>query len=149
MEELRKIEENFRVSATVLSSRQRSCIHPLVVREENKEEACAAQRGQDGPGCQFYRRRKDLVQCSAVRHAVVDLEDMVRFGQEHKACPYYAARERARQVDVVVCPYVYLLDPLIRQEMEVDLAGSVSTGSFAHLLLQTPSPHVFTGGVQQ
>ena len=34
-------------------------------------------------------------------------------------CPYYAARELKDHVDIVFCPYNYLIDPKIRASVSI------------------------------
>ena len=43
-----------------------------------------------------------------------DLEDLVQEGRRLKCCPYFASRDLIATADIVFCPYVYLIDPKIR-----------------------------------
>ena len=43
-----------------------------------------------------------------------DLEDLVQEGRRVKCCPYFASRDLIATADIVFCPYVYLIDPKIR-----------------------------------
>jgi Rad3-related DNA helicase len=40
-------------------------------------------------------------------------------------CAYFAAREMATEADIVFCPYSYILDPIIRSAMEVNIKGAI------------------------
>ena len=69
-----------------------------------------------GPGCMYKNPRMST-------HSVLegcrlespwDLEDLVREGRRLKCCPYFASRDLIMTADIVFCPYVYLIDPKIR-----------------------------------
>lgn len=40
-------------------------------------------------------------------------------------CAYFAARSMALDAEIVFCPYVYLLNPVIRNAMEINLQGAI------------------------
>ena len=63
---------------------------------------------------------------------VHDIEDLVRVGRANKACPYFMARQLSGNAQLVFCPYTYLLDPLVRAAMEVDVEGAVLIFDEAH-----------------
>lgn len=52
---------------------------------------------------------------------VQDIEDLKRAGAEMEACPYYAARLRAKTAEVLFVPFNYVLDPVIRRNVELEL----------------------------
>ena len=56
-----------------------------------------------------------------------------------RACPYYAARELRETAQLVFCPYNYLLDPLVRRQMGIDLTGHVVILDEAHNIEVVPS----------
>jgi Fanconi anemia group J protein len=49
-----------------------------------------------------------------------------------KICPYFTARELARESDIVFCPYTYLIDPAIRAAMGVQIEGNILIFDEAH-----------------
>jgi hypothetical protein len=51
-----------------------------------------------------------------------DLEDLVQAGRAVKSCPYFASRDLVDAADIVFCPYVYLIDPKIRNAVRTRLA---------------------------
>ncbi len=61
-----------------------------------------------------------------------DIEELADAGRKHKACPYFLARQMAQTADLVFCPYSYLLDPMVRRSMQVDLRNSVLIFDEAH-----------------
>ena len=40
-------------------------------------------------------------------------------------CAYFASRSMASDAEIVFCPYVYLLNPVIRSAMEIDIDGAI------------------------
>lgn len=51
---------------------------------------------------------------------------------QHSACPYYVSRALSKHAEIVFCPYNYLLDPVIRDAMGIDLSNSVVVLDEAH-----------------
>ena len=51
---------------------------------------------------------------------IVDIEDLANV-KHGCACPYYLAREIEPIAEVVFMPYNYVIDPLIRKTLSVDL----------------------------
>lgn len=134
--ELRRSAYGRGVRMCILSSREHTCIHPVVSKSMSKNEDCsrllkdgAASGGMHG-GCSYTRNVKSLSLHPQLRKygtfATWDIEDLVRLGKRTKACPFYAARELLQGADIVFCPYNYLVDPTIRQHMGIDCAGQVS-----------------------
>ncbi|KAI9200490.1 hypothetical protein LWI28_008889 [Acer negundo] len=58
-------------------------------------------------------------------HEVHDIEDLVKVGQIVRGCSYYAARSMADDAQLVFCPYNYIVNPVIRGAMEVDIKGAI------------------------
>ncbi|GFP82753.1 fanconi anemia group j protein homolog [Phtheirospermum japonicum] len=65
-------------------------------------------------------------------HEVHDIEDLVKIGNVVKGCSYYAARALAQEADLVFCPYNYIINPVIREAMEVDITGGIIIFDEAH-----------------
>ncbi|XP_045771285.1 Fanconi anemia group J protein homolog isoform X2 [Maniola jurtina] len=94
-----------------------SCIKPLSSKEKQK-----IQTPQE-TNCKYYDNRKAL-NWKALPPAF-DLKDLVTQGEIMTACPYYAAREMAKNADIVFCPYNYLIEPGIRKSMQIDLTDNI------------------------
>ena len=50
-----------------------------------------------------------------------DIEDLKVAGKRKQGCPYFAARAMAETAELVFCPYNYIVDPIIRESVKVDL----------------------------
>ncbi|XP_063613872.1 Fanconi anemia group J protein homolog, partial [Penaeus indicus] len=90
----------------------------------------------EGEGCRFnhgvarIKRHEQLAQFGL--DAAWDIEDLVRLGKKIKACPYFAARSLVDTAEIVFCPYNYLVDPLIREAMSINLTEQVIILDEAH-----------------
>ncbi|KAG9340566.1 hypothetical protein JZ751_021388, partial [Albula glossodonta] len=123
---------------TILSSRDHTCIHPEVVAHGNRNERCKELLdAKNGQSCRFYHNVHKMREQGALQwvhglHQAWDIEELVRLGGRLRSCPYYAARELMQEACIVFCPYNYLLDPLIRESMEINLKGQVVVLDEAH-----------------
>ncbi|KAM9852814.1 Fanconi anemia group J protein [Aulostomus maculatus] len=126
------------VPMTILSSRDHTCVNPEVAPHSNRNERCKdLLEGKDGKSCRFYHgvqkmRDQSTLQRVHELHRAWDIEDLVSLGQRLRSCSYYAARELMQGAYIIFCPYNYLLDPMIRESMEIDLAGHIVVLDEAH-----------------
>ncbi|NXS06324.1 FANCJ protein, partial [Neodrepanis coruscans] len=114
------------VPMTILSSRDYTCIHPVVSSSAgNRNEMCVELlEGKQGKSCAYYHGVHKLSEHHALQAAqglyqAWDIEDLVCLGRKLRACAYFAARELMVGADIVFCPYNYLLDPQIRDSVSV------------------------------
>ncbi|XP_067328247.1 Fanconi anemia group J protein [Anolis sagrei] len=126
------------VQMTILSSRDHTCVHPTVSTCGSKNEKCVELlEAKNGTSCSFYHgahklSEHHLFQFAQMKYQTWDIEDLVRLGKKLRACPYFAARELMGPADIVFCPYNYLLDPQIRESMEINLKDQVVILDEAH-----------------
>ncbi|KAJ7422146.1 Fanconi anemia group J protein like protein [Willisornis vidua] len=127
------------VPMTILSSRDHTCIHPVVSSSaSNRNELCVELlEAKHGKSCAYYHGVHKLSEHHALQsaHGVYqawDIEDLVSLARKLRACAYFAARELMVGADIVFCPYNYLLDPQIRETMDINLKGQVVILDEAH-----------------
>ncbi|XP_039938680.2 Fanconi anemia group J protein isoform X1 [Hirundo rustica] len=123
------------VPMTILSSRDYTCIHPVVSNSSNRNEMCVELlEGKHGKSCSYYHGVHKLTEHHALQpvYQAWDIEDLVGLGRKLRACPYFAARELMVGADIVFCPYNYLLDPQIRDSMDIKLKDQVVILDEAH-----------------
>ncbi|XP_027136219.1 Fanconi anemia group J protein isoform X3 [Larimichthys crocea] len=126
------------VPMTILSSRDHTCVNPEVAPHFNRNELCKELlEGKDGRSCRYYhgvQRMQDQYMLKQVHglHDAWDIEDLVALGKRLRSCSYYAARELKQEASIIFCPYNYLLDPMIRESMEINLAGQILVLDEAH-----------------
>ncbi|KAF3859832.1 hypothetical protein F7725_000087, partial [Dissostichus mawsoni] len=70
-------------------------------------------------------------------NSVLDVEDLVKFGNKQRVCPYYLSRSLKQQADIVFTPYNYLLDPKSRRAHNIELNGAVVIFDEAHNVEKT------------
>ncbi|GIY22401.1 fanconi anemia group J protein [Caerostris darwini] len=118
----------------ILSSRERTCIHPEASKADNKNDACDELiKADGGPACKFFRNAKSISHCHPAKFGnAFDLEDFVGTCKRVRACPYFASRELLLTSDIIFCPYNYLIDPLIRSAMSISLKGNIVVTDEAH-----------------
>ncbi|KAK7171882.1 hypothetical protein R3I93_004242 [Phoxinus phoxinus] len=126
------------VPMTILSSRDHTCVHPEVVPHANRNERCRELlEAKNGLSCRYYHNVHKMRDQSSLQwvhglHQAWDIEDLVRLGGKLRSCAYYAARELMQEACIVFCPYNYLLDPLIRESMEINLKEQIVVLDEAH-----------------
>jgi Fanconi anemia group J protein len=64
--------------------------------------------------------------------ALHDIEDLVSLGKERKACPFFGSKILAKSASLIFAPYNYVMDPLIRESMALDIEGAVIVFDEAH-----------------
>nr|XP_057935773.1 Fanconi anemia group J protein isoform X2 [Doryrhamphus excisus] len=123
---------------TILSSRDHTCVNPAVAPHAHRNELCKELReGKDGKSCRYYHAVQKMSNQSTLQlvHGMQeawDIEDIVMLGKRLRSCSYYAARELMQSSRIVFCPYNYLLDPMIRESMAIDLSGHILVLDEAH-----------------
>ncbi|KAJ6392425.1 hypothetical protein OIU77_026231 [Salix suchowensis] len=126
----------YRVPMAVLASRKHYCTNVHVNGKENIDEECKLLLKDKEVGClQFKNANKVRGHPSLQKggcHDVHDIEDLVKVGQAVKGCSYYAARSMADDAQLVFCPYNYIINPVIRGAMEVDIIGAILVLDEAH-----------------
>lgn len=126
----------YRVPMAVLASRKHYCTNVYVNGKENIDEECKLLLKDKEVGClQFKNVNKVRGHPSLQKggcHDVHDIEDLVKVGQAVKGCSYYAARSMADDAQLVFCPYSYIINPVIRGAMEVDIIGAILVLDEAH-----------------
>ncbi|XP_012141120.2 Fanconi anemia group J protein homolog [Megachile rotundata] len=121
---------------TILSSREHTCIQES---NRNKTELCNDLLDPlKGKRCPFYNEsnKKSINSFTSLEirgvNSAWDIEDLVTIGKEEGICPYFAARNLMEFADIIFCPYNYIIDPDIRESMQIDLKDEVVILDEAH-----------------
>lgn len=126
--ELKKTDYAHGVRMCILSSRERTCIHPVVSKAPNKNEMC--KELLEDMGCRFNSNMKRTPLTPPMEP--YDLEELVKIGRKFKVCPYYWSIDQMPSVDIIFCPYNYLIDPVVRKCLSIDLNNAVVVLDEAH-----------------
>lgn len=151
IKEFRKTPYAKNVKMTILASRQHTCIHPQISKMANKNDLCKKlnkdkmlatndEKAEMLGGCQYYNRlRKNPIvyENYGFKQNTWDIEDLVTVLKRKRLCPYYAARELMEQVDIIFCPYNYLISPKIRASMKINLKDQIVIIDEAHNIEDT------------
>lgn len=118
----------------VLGSRSQMCIHPIVSQAKGGMSAinrtCTAYVKRQACSYHSHYERYPREAMPKTR----DIEDLVAWGRKHEVCPFYTAKAQQETADIIFVPYNYIIDPLIRKSLSVDLQGSVIILDEAHNL---------------
>ncbi|KAK2870552.1 DNA-dependent ATPase of the nucleotide excision repair factor 4 complex [Arthroderma sp. PD_2] len=125
--------EDFR--ALGLTSRKNLCLHPSVKREKSGavvDARCRSltagfvkekkEKGEDVDLC-IYHENLDLLEPSnLIPPGVFTLDGLVKYGEQHKQCPYFSARRMMSFCNAIIYSYHYLLDPKIAERVSKELS---------------------------
>uniref|UniRef100_A0A672UHH9 Regulator of telomere elongation helicase 1 n=1 Tax=Strigops habroptila TaxID=2489341 RepID=A0A672UHH9_STRHB len=123
----------YRPRICVLGSRDQLCIHPEVKRQEsNHMQIYMCRKKVMARACHFYNNVEEKSSEKELMNSIMDIEDLVKSGNKHRACPYYLSRSLKQQADIIFMPYNYLLDSKSRRAHNLDLKGTVVILDEAH-----------------
>ncbi|KAK2810086.1 DNA-dependent ATPase of the nucleotide excision repair factor 4 complex [Emmonsiellopsis sp. PD_5] len=101
-----------------LTSRKNLCLHPSVKREKSGTVVDARCRSLTASF------NLDLLEPSnLVPPGVFTLDGLLKYGEEHKQCPYFSARRMMPFCNVIIYSYHYLLDPKIAERVSQELSN--------------------------
>lgn len=102
----------------------------------NIDELCKSLLDDSAQGCPEYKNAQKLSRHPSLQiggcYEVHDIEDLIRVGRKVKGCPYFAAQTMAEAAQLVFCPYNYLISPIVRRAMDIDIRGSIIVLDEAH-----------------
>ncbi|KAG5499419.1 hypothetical protein JKF63_07982 [Porcisia hertigi] len=136
--ELKRTSYAQRFTMAVLGSREHMCLNNEVTRlpsSQAQHSMCSALRSERN--CRFFRGLQaapsgaSLLSSDCVVH---DMEDLVREGKRMGFCPYFHERDAAKDADIVLMPYNYVLDPSLHKQLPFELAGCILIVDEAHNL---------------
>ncbi|XP_015696448.2 Fanconi anemia group J protein homolog [Oryza brachyantha] len=127
---------SYRVRMAILASRKHYCVNKNVCMSGNIDELCKSLLDDSAQGCPEYKNAQKLSRHPSLQiggcYEVHDIEDLVRVGRKVKGCPYFAAQTMAEAAQLVFCPYNYLISPIVRRAMDIDVSGSIIVLDEAH-----------------
>nr|XP_016497825.1 PREDICTED: Fanconi anemia group J protein homolog [Nicotiana tabacum] len=127
---------SYRVQMAVLASRRHYCTNMNVRGEDNIDEKCKLLVKDQEAGCSEFKNSHKVKGHPSLQkggcHEAHDIEDLVKVGRIVKGCSYFAARSMADDAELVFCPYSYIIDPVVRRAMEVDITGAIIILDEAH-----------------
>eukprot|EP00850_Spirogloea_muscicola_P004440 SM000019S04984 [mRNA] locus=s19:321229:329309:- [translate_table: standard] len=129
-------KSGYKVAMAILAARKHYCTNKAVLKKQAVDQECKMLIKDTSKGCSYFRNMHKVKGHASLRPggtaSIHDIEDLVALGQSVKGCAYYAARAMASDAELVLCPYNYLVDPVIRRAMEINLTGAVVIIDEAH-----------------
>eukprot|EP01018_Ginkgo_biloba_P010817 Gb_36664 [translate_table: standard] len=114
---------------TWFASRKHYCTNKRVCAKKSVDEECKLLLRDKEQSCPHFKNVHKVKYHSSLQKGgfleVHDIEDLVKIGHTVKGCSYFAARSMAMEARLVFCPYSYILNPIIRKAMEVDVKGAI------------------------
>ncbi|KAF6840518.1 DNA repair helicase [Colletotrichum plurivorum] len=126
-------EEEFR--GLGLTSRKNLCLHPSVKQEKSGaivDARCRSltagfvrekkDRGENVDVCIYHDNLDLLEPHNLIPNGVWTFDGLLRYGEQHKQCPYFTARRMMQFCNVIIYSYHYLLDPKIAERVSRELS---------------------------
>ncbi|KAL5035639.1 hypothetical protein RTP6_003303 [Batrachochytrium dendrobatidis] len=110
---------------TVVGSRDQMCINPAVAQVKNTLRASLCKSMVQKQTCSYHAESEGLHNHAAATALIMDIEDLVVFGRERKACPYYMSKAIQPRADIIFLPYNYLVDRNSRNSQNFSLENSI------------------------
>lgn len=125
MNELKRTDYSYMI-AGVVASRDQLCILDSLTDLSNTEKAyaCDALNKKAKPKDMCCYRRNEKYD-KELMGSILDIEDLDRIGKKEKICPYYLSKKMEQNADVIFMPYNYILDPKVRDHMDIDLENAI------------------------
>ncbi|KAJ8952435.1 hypothetical protein NQ318_014527, partial [Aromia moschata] len=131
MQELKRTSYSH-MKACILGSREVMCIHPELISEQNNSRHMCDLKVKTR-NCFYYNQVERKKLDPAISElSIIDIEDILKLGDRHKFCPYFMTKELRQHADIIFMPYNYLLDPLARKALGLELSNSIVILDEAH-----------------
>ncbi|KAI8814265.1 helicase C-terminal domain-containing protein [Cladochytrium replicatum] len=115
---------------SLLASREQYCIYQKLKNSKIKNEECRDLI--EVGGCTYYANYAHDISPAPFNTSLWDIEDLVKHGKQRRTCPYFTARSLAERAEIVFAPYNYIIDPAIRQSVNIELEGNIVVVDEAH-----------------
>lgn len=114
---------------------QKSKVTAVKLNTGNKRSKSVVKQSK----CQYHAKDKFEDLKNEIITDIVDIEDLVKLGQEMKVCPYYSSKLGIEHAHVILLPYQMLLNNKIRSQFNLNLKNNIVIIDEAHNLLDTLS----------
>eukprot|EP00760_Papus_ankaliazontas_P032228 PhM_4_TR5700/c0_g1_i2/m.94731/K11273/DDX11, CHL1, CTF1; chromosome transmission fidelity protein 1 len=122
-----------RIRVSQVGSRNQCCINADVKAKAQGDGSVVNEMCQElGTDCPYKNNGRIAALRDTILTKSMSLGDIEDIGTLNKTCPYYATRRALPGVQLVVVPYNTLLDPRAREQVGLELTGSVVVLDEAH-----------------
>jgi regulator of telomere elongation helicase 1 len=116
--ELRKTR--FRPSVSHIASRSLLCLNDSVRKQDAATQARSCRDLRRKKQCQFLFDEKITSSSPQLLNQCIDVEDFVAECRRRSLCPYMVSQLASRTADVVLTPYTYFVDPIVRDRLPLE-----------------------------
>ena len=82
--------------------------------------------GLEGKSCRYSRLESTYREMAPkISSNVMDLEELVEYGQYNKICPFYYSRRVKDMMDLLFIPYNYLLDRNLARMYDINCHNAI------------------------
>jgi len=122
IQELKRTD--YRPASVTLGSREHFCIYTSVSRATGARQNAMCKRAREEDRCRFYTSfRKGFGK--KVNTDLMDIEEIVVSCKESGICPFYKSREDAKEAELLLLPYDYLINPQTRESLQISLKNNI------------------------
>lgn len=122
---------NYKPRMSFLASRTNLCLYEPVATSNNVDYQCRSQRNN----CPYAECGKIIPE--DLQSEKFDIEDLKNYCREHVRCPFMITREMAKEAQLIFCPYNYIIDHQVREQLKLDLRNSIVIFDEAHNIEDT------------
>lgn len=121
----------------VMGSREQMCVNPDVVSLKGFQQVSKCSSLVRSGGCKYHAKFTEMKKSGDLFHhetedEIEDIEDLLTKGLKNNFCPFFYAREKQKCAEIIFMPYNYLIDPLLRKKVNVDITNSIIIFDEAH-----------------
>lgn len=127
------------IKMAILHSRKQSCLNQAVLRSRSVTDSCRQANAKNVPfsqRCNFYQNVSSSDKHSKIQKVnssnVWDLEEFIEICNDLTSCPYYSSQKLMEKADLIFAPYNYVMNPIIKEQMSLDLKDSIVIIDEAH-----------------
>ena len=135
--ELKKLK-NYRPQLAILGSRRELCINDKMKNSPDLDKRCRG-KTDNHDFCGYQKSSKSIPKefRPGGEYEKFNIEELQDYCREKNLCPYYLTRALLREADLVLCPYNYIIDERIRNQMKLDIAKTIILFDEGHNIEQT------------
>ncbi|CAG9312683.1 unnamed protein product [Blepharisma stoltei] len=85
--------------------------------------------------CSYFSGAKRI--CEHIINEIRDIEDLLIAGRREHGCPYYGSRLAIEEAEVIIAPYLSILNKRIRNRSKINLQNSILIIDEAHNLIES------------
>ncbi|KAJ1337035.1 hypothetical protein BSLG_006795 [Batrachochytrium salamandrivorans] len=109
----------------VIGSRDQMCINPAVAEAKSALRTGLCRSKVKKGSCSFHAESEAPNNRAASTASILDIEELVVFGKERKACPYYLSKAAQPRADIIFLPYNYLINRNSRTSQSFSLDNAI------------------------